>query len=171
FGLAATDYTHFTSPIRRYPDLTVHRTLHTFLQRQEAVRVKKKAKGESLKDMGVALSSRERVAISAEREMNDRLKVRYMKDKIGEEFEAVIAGVNSSAIFVELLDLFVSGGISLSTLKNDYYVFDGQHHRITGKHSGKTFQLGDLIRVSVQDVDTTRNRVYFSPVLAGSEGR
>lgn len=116
--------------------------------------------------MGAALSIRERVAISAEREMNDRLKVRYMQDKIGEEFEAVIAGVNSSAIFVELLDLFVSGGISLSTLKNDYYIFDGRHHRILGKHSGKTFQLGDLIRVRLEDVDTTKNRVYFSPVLA-----
>lgn len=166
FGLAATDYTHFTSPIRRYPDLTVHRTLQTFLQRKTSVRVKKKAKGISTKDMGAALSIRERVAISAEREMNDRLKVRYMQDKIGEEFEAVIAGVNSSAIFVELLDLFVSGGISLSTLKNDYYIFDGRHHRILGKHSGKTFQLGDLIRVRLEDVDTTKNRVYFSPVLA-----
>ncbi len=169
FGLAATDYTHFTSPIRRYPDLTVHRTLQTFLQRKVSVRVKKKAEKISTKDMGSALSIRERVAISAEREMNDRLKVRYMKDKIGEEFEAVIAGVNSSAIFVELLDLFVSGGISLSTLKNDYYIFDGRHHRILGKHSGKTFQLGDLIRVRLQDVDTTKNRVYFSPVLAQEE--
>lgn len=166
FGLAATDYTHFTSPIRRYPDLTVHRTLQTFLQRQVSKQNKKKTPGESIKDMGVALSARERVAVSAEREMNDRLKVRYMKDKVGEEFEAVIAGVNSSAIFVELLDLFVSGGISLSTLKNDYYIFDGQHHRIIAKHSGKTFQLGDLIRVRLEDVDTIRNRVNFSPVLA-----
>lgn len=166
FGLAATDYTHFTSPIRRYPDLTVHRTLQTFLQRLESGRAEKKPKEKSPKDMGAALSSRERVAVSAEREMNDRLKVRYMKDKVGEEFAAVIAGVNSSTIFVELLDLFVSGGISLSSLKNDYYIYDGRHHRIIGEHSGKTFQLGDLIQVRLEDVDSTRNRISFSPVQA-----
>ncbi len=164
FGLAATDYTHFTSPIRRYPDLTVHRTLQTFLGRRESVKIKKKSKGESIKEMGPVLSTRERVAISAEREMNDRLKIRFMMDKIGEEFEAVIAGVNGFAIFVELLDLFVSGGIALSSLKDDYYIFDDKHHRITGKHSGKSFQLGDLLRVRLLDVNTRNNRINFIPV-------
>ncbi len=170
FGLAATDYTHFTSPIRRYPDLTVHRTLQTFLQRRASIKIKKKkTTGESIKEMGPALSTRERVAISAEREMNDRLKVRFMQDKIGEEFEAVIAGVNGSAIFVELLDLFVSGGIALSSLKDDYYIFDGKHHRITGKHSGKSFQLGDLLRVRLLSVSTRNNRINFNHVAEENE--
>jgi ribonuclease R len=166
FGLAATDYTHFTSPIRRYPDLTVHRTLQTFLQRSTKVRTRKKETSISLQDMGVFLSARERVAVTAEREMNDRLKVRFMHNKIGEEFQAVISGVNSSAIFVELLDLFVSGGISLTSLKDDYYIFDGKHHRLTGKHKGKSFQLGDLLTVGLLDVDLRRNRIYFSPILS-----
>jgi ribonuclease R len=170
FGLAATDYTHFTSPIRRYPDLTVHRTLQTFLQHSTRIRTRKKETGSSEKDMGPFLSARERIAVTAEREMNDRLKVRFMHNKIGEEFQAVISGVNSSAIFVELLDLFVSGGISLTSLKDDYYIFDGRHHRLKGKHKGKTFQLGDLLTVGLLDVDLRRNRIYFSPILAKSNG-
>ncbi|HIQ38370.1 MAG TPA: ribonuclease R, partial [Desulfocapsa sulfexigens] len=164
FGLAATDYTHFTSPIRRYADLTVHRTLQHFLQRNAKVKTKKKENKHSIKEMGTSLSTRERVAVTAEREMNDRLKVRYMHNKIGETFQAVISGVTGSAIFVELLDLFVSGGISLTTLKDDYYIFDGRHHRLKGKHSGKSFQLGDLITVGLLDVDLRRNRIYFSPI-------
>lgn len=166
FGLAATDYTHFTSPIRRYPDLTVHRTLQQFLQRSSKVKIKKKEDNNSVKEMGTFLSTRERAAVKAEREMNDRLKVRYMHNKIGETFQAVISGVTGSAIFVELLDLFVSGGISLSTLKDDYYIFDGKHHRLRGKHSGRSFQLGDLITVGLLDVDLRRNRIYFSPIAS-----
>ncbi|MEN8198491.1 MAG: ribonuclease R [Thermodesulfobacteriota bacterium] len=168
FGLAATDYTHFTSPIRRYPDLSVHRTLQTFLQRNTKVRTRKKGQAHSSKEMGGVLSTRERVAVTAEREMNDRLKVRFMHDKIGEEFPAVVSGVTGSAIFVELLDLFVSGGISLTSLKDDYYTFDVKHHRLTGKRKGKSFQLGDLITVALQDVDLRRNRIYFSPVAVDS---
>lgn len=164
FGLAATDYTHFTSPIRRYPDLTVHRTLQTFLQRHAKVKIKKKQATVSIKDMGVFLSARERVAVTAERDMNDRLKVRFMHNKVGENFKAVISGVTGSAIFVELLDLFVSGGISLTSLKDDYYVFDAKHHQLKGKRSGRSFQLGDLITVTLLDVDLRRNRIYFGPV-------
>ncbi len=169
FGLAATDYTHFTSPIRRYPDLTVHRTLQQFLQRSAKVKIKKKGNTHSITEMGAFLSTRERAAVTAERDMNDRLKVRYMHSKIGESFQAVISGVTGSAIFVELLDLFVSGGISLTTLKDDYYIFDAKHHRLKGKHSGRSFQLGDLITVGLLDVDLRRNRIYFSPIAEEKE--
>ncbi len=162
FGLAATDYTHFTSPIRRYPDLTVHRTLQTFLTRNAKVRTRKKDTVSS-KEMGPFLSARERVAVSAEREMNDRLKIRFMHGKTGETFNAVISGVTGSVIFVELIDLFVSGGISLTSLKDDHYIFDAKHHRLTGKHGGKTFQIGDLITVTLIDVDLRQNRIYFGP--------
>ncbi len=169
FGLAATDYTHFTSPIRRYPDLTVHRTLQDFLQRRTKVKIRQKNGQTSVKDMGVFLSARERIAITAEREMNDRLKVRFMQNKVGETFEAVISGVTGSAIFVELTDLFVSGGISLTSLKDDYYVFDAKHHRLSGKHSGRSFQIGNLINVILLDVDLRRNRVYFGPGADNNE--
>lgn len=170
FGLAATDYTHFTSPIRRYPDLTVHRCLQEFLQRSAKVKIKNKKEAKvSVKDMGVFLSARERIAVTAEREMNDRLKVRFMHNKIGETFGAVISGVTASTIFVELTDLFVSGGISLTSLKDDYYIFDGKHHRIKGKHSGRSFQIGELIEVVLLDVDLRRNRIYFGPVSPTGE--
>ena len=165
FGLAATDYTHFTSPIRRYPDLTVHRTLQTFLTRNAKVRTRKK-KSISSKEMGPFLSARERVAVSAEREMNDRLKIRFMHNKIGETYDAVISGVTGSVIFVELIDLFVSGGISITSLKDDHYVFDAKHHRLSGKHGGRSFQIGDLIPVTLIDVDLRRNRIYFGPAVA-----
>ncbi len=164
FGLAATDYSHFTSPIRRYPDLTVHRTLQTFLHRNAKTKIKQKETGTATKEMGVFLSARERIAVKAEREMNDRLKVRFMHNKIGEEFQAVISGVTASAIFVELTESFISGGISLTSLKDDYYIFDGKHHRLTGKHSGRSFQIGDLLQVALLDVDLRRNRIYFGPL-------
>lgn len=164
FGLAATDYAHFTSPIRRYPDLTVHRTLQSFLQRRAKIKTRQKEPNVTIKDMGVFLSARERIAVKAEREMNDRLKVRFMHNKVGEEFQAVISGVTGSAIFVELTELFVSGGISLTTLKDDYYMFDGKHHRLTGKHSGRSFQIGDTLQVILLDVDLRRNRIYFGPL-------
>ena len=165
FGLAATDYTHFTSPIRRYPDLTVHRTLQTFLTRNAKVRTRKK-KTASSKEMGPFLSARERVAVSAEREMNDRLKIRFMHGKIGDSFDAVISGVTGSVIFVELIDLFVSGGISISSLKDDHYIFDAKHHRLTGKHGGRSFQIGDLLTVTLIDVDLRQNRIYFGPAAS-----
>jgi ribonuclease R len=163
FGLAATDYTHFTSPIRRYPDLTVHRTLQNFLQRNAKVRTRKK-ESLSIKEMGTFLSARERVAVTAERDINERLKVRFMHGKIGETFQGVISGVTGTAIFVELTNLFVSGGISLTTLKDDHYIFDAKHHRLTGKHSGRSFQIGDQITVALLDVDLRRNRIYFGPI-------
>jgi ribonuclease R len=165
FGLAATDYAHFTSPIRRYPDLTVHRTLQTFLTRDAKIRTRRK-KTISSKEMGPFLSTRERVAVNAEREMNDRLKIRFMYGKIGESFDAVISGVTGSVIFVELTNLFISGGISISSLKDDHYIFDAKHHRLTGKHGGRIFQIGDLLSVTLIDVDLRQNRIYFGPTAS-----
>ncbi len=162
FGLAATDYTHFTSPIRRYPDLLVHRALFDFVSRSKEN--KKNLSPENLKEIGPFLSSRERVAVGAEREMNDRLKVRYMQDKIGESFDAVISGVNGFAFFVELLELFVSGSVAISELRDDYYVYDPKHHRLVGERSARMYRLGDLVRVTLLDVDPRKNRINFTPV-------
>jgi ribonuclease R len=161
FGLAATDYTHFTSPIRRYPDLLVHRALFDFVSRSKEN--KKNLSPENLKEIGPFLSSRERVAVSAEREMNDRLKVRYMQDKIGESFDAVISGVNGFAFFVELLELFVGGSVAISELRDDYYVYDPKHHRLMGERSARMYRLGDLVRVTLLDVDPRKNRINFTP--------
>ncbi len=160
FGLAATDYTHFTSPIRRYPDLLVHRALYDFISRSKEN--KKNLSVEKLKVIGPFLSTRERVAVNAEREMNDRLKVRYMQDKIGESFDGVISGVNSFAFFVELLELFISGSVAIGELRDDYYIYDQKQHRLMGERSGKMYRIGDRVRVTLLDVDQRKNRINFT---------
>ncbi len=160
FGLAATDYTHFTSPIRRYPDLLVHRALYDFISRSKEN--KKNLSPENLKIIGPFLSTRERVAVSAEREMNDRLKVRYMQDKTGESFDAVISGVNGFAFFVELLELFISGSVAIGELHDDYYIYDAKNHRLMGERNAKMYRIGDLVRVTLLDVDPRKNRINFT---------
>lgn len=160
FGLAATDYTHFTSPIRRYPDLLVHRALYDFISRSKEN--KKNLSVEKLKVIGPFLSTRERVAVNAEREMNDRLKVRYMQDKIGESFDAVISGVNGFALFVELLELFISGSVAIGELRDDYYIYDPKQHRLMGERSAKVYRIGDRVRVTLLDVDQRKNRINFT---------
>lgn len=160
FGLAATDYTHFTSPIRRYPDLIVHRLLSAKLKKGS---LPESADHERLSEQATHLSKRERVAINGEREMADRLKVFYMEQFIGEDFQAVISGVNEGVIFVELIDLFVSGSIDISLLNDDYYLYDIKRHRFIGEISGKAYQLGDEIKVTLLGVDRRRWRIYFAP--------
>jgi ribonuclease R len=160
FGLAATDYTHFTSPIRRYPDLLVHRALDSLISKPAE---KQSSPDGQLKDVGQFLSTRERLAISAEREINDRLKLHFMENRIGDTFDAVISGVNNYAFFVELLDLFVSGAVAVAQLTDDYYLFDIKHHRFIGETTAKIYQIGQQVRVTVQSVDKSRNRINFIP--------
>jgi ribonuclease R len=159
FGLAASDYTHFTSPIRRYPDLIVHRELLRLLPGGSEKKPSKQQP--TLKESGEFLSARERTAVMAERDMNDRLKVGYMKDKIGESFEAIISGVTENALYVEILELCISGSLSVEELGNDYFFFDKKNHRLFGELSNKTYQIGDLIRVMVVDVDIINKRIQF----------
>lgn len=162
FGLSATDYTHFTSPIRRYPDLMVHRELCKMLQ-SEAGHPPAREKHLPLKDAGDFLSGRERAAVNAEREMNDRLKLLYMEKHLGEHFNAVISGVGESVIFIELLDLFISGSVTVGDLEGDYFYYDARHHRLTGELTRQVFQLGDILRVIAVGVDRGRNRISFKP--------
>jgi ribonuclease R len=162
FALATTDYTHFTSPIRRYPDLMVHRELcRLLLERQKKVIVVKAQ--QDLQEQGTFLSARERTAVGSEREMNDRLKLIYMEKHLNEPFSAIISGVTEFAFFVELLDLFISGSVSLENLSNEYFLYDSKHHRVIGEITGKTFQLGDIITVTATDVDKNKNRINFKP--------
>ncbi len=163
FGLAATDYTHFTSPIRRYPDLLVHRALSLLLLEPQGKKRSTLEKHSNLKEIGSYLSGRERTAIDAEREMNDRLKVRFMEKRIGETFDAVISGVGNYAFFVELLDLFIGGAVSVSHLTDDYYLFDVKHHRLIGEITAKIYTIGQPLRVTLHSVDKSRNRINFIP--------
>ena len=174
FGLAASHYCHFTSPIRRYPDLMVHRALAAFLTAGPKKSLPKAAsKGEmeqgEVAGAGEFLSSRERVAVDAEREMVDRLKVRYMEEKIGESFDAIISGVAAFGLFVELIDSFISGAVAMTDLTDDYYTLDERSHRLIGKRTNRIYQIGTLVRVTLTSVEKARRRVNF--VITAEEKR
>ncbi len=157
FGLAASYYCHFTSPIRRYPDLQVHRALADWLI---GAKPHAKTKGKLL-DAGDFLSKRERVAVDAEREMANRLKAQYMSRHIGDSFPGIISGVTDWGLFIELDDLLVSGAIALTDLAGDYYILEEKMHRLVGKRTGKRYQLGDLVIVRVASVDLLTYRINF----------
>jgi ribonuclease R len=159
FGLAAAFYSHFTSPIRRYPDLIVHRTLYTLLTKKKSSSA---SPAPELIQAGDFLSGRERAAVDAEREMTERLQVSFMEEKIGEMFDGIISGVTAFGLFIELLDHFVSGAIEIAKLKGDYYQFDEKNYRLIGSHTNKTFQVGDLIKIKVASVDIKRRRINFT---------
>ncbi len=161
FGLASDNYTHFTSPIRRYPDLLVHRKLSALLSHLKRSQPPLQHKKTDLKTSGIFLSQRERTAVSAEREMTTRLQLFFMENFIGTTFEAVISGVTDFALFVELLDVFVSGSIELTQLKDDYYLYDAKHHRLVGEITGKTFSLGMPVHVVLMSVDHKIKRINF----------
>ena len=163
FGLAAEYYTHFTSPIRRYPDLMVHRALAHLLAKPEAKArsAAGQAPVESLVEAGGLLSKRERVAVDAEREVVDRLKVRFMAEHIDAHFDGVVAGVTSFGLFIELVEIFVSGVVALTDLRDDYYHHDEKHHRLVGKRTNKMYQLGDLVEVRVASVEPSRRHINF----------
>jgi ribonuclease R len=164
FGLAATHYTHFTSPIRRYPDLVIHRLVHAALaggglptDRLEAL----------LPEIALWSSSRERLAMEAEREVVDLKKARFMADKVGEEFEGVISGVTTYGFFVQLSDVFVEGLVRAETIGDDYYVHDEARHALIGRRKRRVFRLGDPLRVTVDRVDLIRRQVDFVLAVTG----
>ncbi len=161
FGLASKVYLHFTSPIRRYPDLIVHRILKANLKR---VRKRPVYSFEELEELGRHCSSRERVAMEAEREMLERLKVRFMADKIGQIYTGVISAVTSFGFFVELQEVFVEGAVRLVDLADDYYIFDQAHHRLVGRHTHKVFQIGQVVKVKVKSVDIPMRHINFELV-------
>jgi len=158
FGLAASHYTHFTSPIRRYPDLLTHRALIGLINKEPLVNG---PRAKALLEAGDFLSGRERAAVEVEREVNDRLRCRFMRDKVGSQFQGVIAGVAPSGFFIDLLDHFVNGMVSVSDLRDDYYHYDDKLHRLLGSRSGRTWQIGELVAVRVKSVDERRRWINF----------
>jgi len=159
FGLAATHYTHFTSPIRRYPDLMVHRALAASLQKKGKVPAGETV---STEEAGTFLSKRERVAVEADREMMERLQVHFMADKIDETFEAIISGVTSFGLFVELTEVFVNGAVPITEMRDDYYELEEGRHRLIGQRTKTIFQIGDLVQVRLTSVEIPRRRINFS---------
>lgn len=167
FGLAYEAYAHFTSPIRRYPDLLLHRAIRHKLQSLAGV---KKTKGDSLPDKGQMVaygehcSMTERRADEATRDVVAWLKCEYMQSRVGEEFEGVISGVTTFGFFVELTDIYVEGLVHVSHLKSDYYEYDSISQRLIGSRSGIRFSLGDAVRIKVAGVDLDNRKMDFELV-------
>ena len=158
FGLAAESYTHFTSPIRRYPDLIVHRTLrearHKLLSEE-----RREELSDELPEMARHTSERERRADDAERELVQWKKVRFMSDKVGDEFHGYITGVTSFGLFIELIEHFVEGLVHISTMADDYYRFVERTHLLRGENTGRVYRLGDRVQVQVIKVDMEKRQV------------
>ena len=158
FGLAAASYTHFTSPIRRYPDLIVHRTLREARHGRMSDERREELTDE-LPEAARHTSERERRADDAERELVQWKKVRFMADKVGDEFSGYITGVTSFGLFIELVEHFVEGLVHISTMADDYYKFLERAHVLKGENTGKIYRLGDQVQVQVVKVDMERRQV------------
>ncbi|KAF0221897.1 MAG: ribonuclease [Geobacteraceae bacterium] len=160
FGLAAPCYTHFTSPIRRYPDLVVHRILKGVITGKLKEREMEKLVA-TLPETAAHTSRRERVAMEAEREIVDLKKMQFMRDKVGEEFDGFITGVASYGFFVELVELFVEGMVHVSALPNDFYRYLEKQHALLGDRSRELFRIGDRVRVRVASVSLEKKQIDF----------
>ncbi|MBI2411832.1 MAG: ribonuclease R [Deltaproteobacteria bacterium] len=158
FGLAFNDYTHFTSPIRRYPDLVVHRLLKLLIHGKYTIEARERMETE-LPPVCGHTSARERKAMEAEREIADLKKTQFMSDKVGETFDGFISGVTSFGVFIELKDYFVEGLVHVSTLLDDYYIFDDKKHSLIGERRKRVFRLGDAVSVKVTRADIERRRI------------
>ena len=166
YALAAPYYCHFTSPIRRYPDLIVHRQLSRLLEAGRPVAAKDfDAVNDRIREIAAFSSERERRAEQAERESLLWKKIVFMKDKLEREFDAYVTGVASFGLFVTLQEFFVEGLVPVSSLGNDFFVYEEKQHRLRGRSSGATFRLGDSIRVKLVEIDEVRRRLNFR--LAG----
>jgi ribonuclease R len=162
FGLATERYAHFTSPIRRYPDLVVHRALRLLRQGRDAAR--EAALHEALPEMGRHLSEMERRADDAERELIEWKKVRFMADKLGETFTGYVTGVQAYGLFVELTEVFVQGLVHVSSMTDDYYVFSEKAHTLKGESTRTVYRLGDKVEVQLVRVDLERRQLDFALV-------
>ena len=177
FGLALEEYAHFTSPIRRYPDLTLHRGIKYLLAKQKGSKRKTTDTGgyhyqlEEMDVFGAHCSSTERRADDATREVADWLKCEYMQDHVGEEFDGVISSVTGFGFFVRLNDLFIDGLVHISGLANDYYLFDMPKQRLIGENSGMIFRLGDAVKVRVEAVSLEQKQIDFSLISSERKPR
>jgi ribonuclease R len=173
FGLATEMYAHFTSPIRRYPDLVVHRGLRVLRHGSAAAAQPR----EALPEMGRHLSEMERRAADAERELVEWKKVRFMADKLGDTFSGYVTGVQSFGLFVELEEIYVQGLVHVSSMTDDYYVFNEKAHTLKGENTKRIYRLGDLVEIQVVRVDLERRQIDFALVdvleraASGARGR
>ena len=163
FGLAANYYCHFTSPIRRYPDLQIHRIIKENINgKLDERRINTLSK--KLPDVCLKCSNRERVADDAERETCLVKKVEYMEDKVGQIFEGVISSVTSWGIYVELPNT-IEGMVSPKSIEDDYYYYDEKNMQYFGEKTGKKYSLGDVVKVKLMDTNLYERTIDFKFVL------
>jgi ribonuclease R len=167
FGLGFQDYTHFTSPIRRYPDLTVHRLLKQY------DREARPEKGLQKKLAGIAEQSTkmERLAMEAERESIKLKQVEYISKYMGEIFKGLVSGVTSFGIFVELEETYIEGLVAMTNMKDDFYIFDEKTYSLIGRETGQVIRLGDEVSVRVDNVNVERKEIDFSLMEVFSDNR
>ena len=159
FGLAADYYSHFTAPIRRYPDLTIHRIIKDFINGGINLTKQDMLKG-NLPDIAEHTSKTERVAEEAEREVEDLKMTQYMSERIGEEYEGIISSLTNFGMFVQLPNT-VEGLVPFSQMIDDYYQFDEENLQIIGERTKKVYNLGDKVKIEVVGVDISRRNIDF----------
>lgn len=167
FGLALDAYTHFTSPIRRYPDLLVHRAIHYGLSKGKPSDYEYSE--EQMSQLGVHCSQRERRAEEAERDVDDRFKCAWMEKHVGSEFDGKVTGVTSFGLFVELDESKVSGLVHITQLPNDYYHFNPDRRELKGERTGRIYQLGEDVRVKVLRASMEDRKIDFRVVREGDD--
>lgn len=160
FGLSTKFYTHFTAPIRRYPDLTVHRLIRKYLIEGDLSHDTLSQWKEALPDIAKHTSARERLAVDAERDVDDLKKAEFMSDKIFEEYEGIISSVTSFGLFVEL-DNTVEGLVHVSNMVDDYYHYSERHHALIGELTGKVYRIGEKVQVKVLNVNVDERVIDF----------
>jgi len=161
FGLALSSYAHFTSPIRRYPDLLVHRAIRHIVRGGKPGKYDYSPK--EMERFGAITSAHEKRAEEATRDVEAWLKCQYMEGHLGDEFDGVITGVTNFGLFVQITDLLTDGLVHVTSLANDYYQYDSASQRLIGERSGRTFSLGEPMRVRVQRVDMESRKIDFRP--------
>ena len=161
FGLAFTHYTHFTSPIRRYPDLLVHRLLKHHEHDEKIM----PAEVADFDRLAARASEREVAAADAERDSIKMKLAEFMVDKVGQEFDAVISGVSDRGLYVELKDTHAEGMVNIRALGEDYFTHDEKHYRLVGERTKKIFRLGDPMRVKLVAARPLEKELDFAPVL------
>lgn len=176
FGLALDEYSHFTSPIRRYPDLVLHRVIRYLLNKEQSEAKEKWTQDggyhyqlDELDLLGEECSTTERRADEATRDVSDWLKCEFMQDHVGDTFDAVIASVTSFGLFVRLNDLFIDGLVHISSLGSDYFQYDPMRQRLLGENSGKVYQVGNAVTVKVAAVNLDDRQIDL--IMIGDEGK
>jgi len=158
FCLGFPHYAHFTSPIRRYPDLILHRLIKKYMKRK-CTQKEKKALLSKLAETSEQSTHMEIKAMSIEREVTDLRRAQFMADKVGKTFHGLITGVTGFGFFVELQEVFVEGLVKISSISDDYYLFIETEHRLIGQRRHRSFQIGDKVKVRVSTVDLGQKRI------------